>query len=152
MAKKLSMVAFLLALIASLSFADGRLNGTWDDIESYGWGWRFYNGNWERRIDGILLNRGTYTISGDTITLTTTHARMGRSWMTPAQILTATKNEFPALHRTSPDLVERIAEQRIELMFLPPSTYSFSVSSNALTLAPHIGGFVSFPSHYAMRW
>ena len=99
--------------------ADTALNGTWiiEDGEM-----KFNNGNFEFLTNGTPFQKGTYTTSGDKMTITNTHfnfSETGTNWYNKAQLLAEAES------------AEKKAE--IEEMFAP-RTIRYSVNGNKLTV------------------
>jgi len=59
--------------------AEAAFNGTWVD-DRYGDRVIFNNGNLELYIEGILGSRGTFTVSGNRMTMIVTHVNGGVPW------------------------------------------------------------------------
>ena len=79
--------------------ADPALNGRWAD--EWASEFIFNNGNWELREDSFPVGRGTYTVSGNAITLTFTHVHGIRSefasdtgWYSRDEIIELAMTEF----------------------------------------------------------
>ena len=100
--------------------ADTALNGTWiteDEFVEL----KFNNGIFEYFADGTPIQKGTYTTSGDKMTITTTHWNLsvtGTNWYSKAQMLAEAES----------------AEEKasIEAAFAP-QTGSYSINGNKFT-------------------
>ena len=151
--KKLLFITLVMIWSISVVNANGLLNGTWDDMKNYGLGWRFFNENWERRISGNLHNRGTYVIYGNTITMSVTHVRLGRSWLTRPQMRAAYIEDKSFMYWLTMESID----ERLESVFGRLTTYTFSVNHSTLALYRHFNWdddiiTSTLPSIYAIRW
>ena len=110
--------------------ADPALNGNWN-LEDGLYIYHFDNGNFTNSIGTIQIIRGTYTTSGNKITMTTTHCRgvlYTAFGLDPDKWYTRT--ELLAI----PEVVEGLGTALINAQFFPlPGTYSISGITLTLT-------------------
>ena len=115
------------------------LNGTWDGTGSAtGVTVIFNNGNFELFVDGVGYQKGTFTTSGSTMTLTITHIHSSifagsgitlvYGWRTRAEIRTA----MIAFGLTPAQADDELNHP--ELFGSSPFSGNFNVSGNILTL------------------
>jgi hypothetical protein len=121
----------------------GSLNGTWvTDVSTDTMGYfgiiemTFNNGNFEAKVDGSLLQRGTYTTSGNTYKSTTTQVHGGlfsgmleSKWYTKAQ--------FKA------SLIGQVMTDASLNQLFGTATGSYSISGNKLTMPKDGGGSIT---------
>jgi hypothetical protein len=98
------------------SGTDSALNGTW--VDEHGMELKLDNGNFEVSDGGTIFEKGTYTTSGNNITITITHFDFGDGLKTKAQLLSAHPED----------------RDEIDAMFAP-QTGNYSVNGNKLTMS-----------------
>jgi hypothetical protein len=117
---------------ASTDDADAAaLNGTW--VDSDGYEIKLNNGSFEASEEGNPMAKGTYTTSGNNITIQITHIHgsmfegmLESKWYTKAELKTALKASFDFL-------MPRAMDAQIDVMFVP-QTGTYSISGNTLTM------------------
>jgi hypothetical protein len=124
---------------------DSRINGKWvsvvSGIESE---YRFNNGDFESTMNGISMQRGTYTTNNGEITINETHIFggwldfLGISGLEPKWY---PKNEFIIACRTifagyglSENQINEIIHQMMQIL-----SYTYSVDANTLILSTTVG-------------
>jgi len=115
------------ASTSTTSGPDSALNGTWFNEES-GDVYNFNNGSFEMSFDGNPVRKGTYTTSGNNITVQVTHLHGGNT--DPEMALESkwyTKAELKASGK--------IIDELLDLEFAPhPGTYSINGNTLIWTL------------------
>jgi hypothetical protein len=113
---------------------DPALNGTW---VAYDFEWKFNSGSWEFSYNGTPSQKGNYTATPSTgsLTITPTHFWGGNSegmleskWYTKSELKTAVKN-LPM----GADLSDAEIDAQLDLMF-GKQTGTYSLSGTNLTL------------------
>jgi len=122
---------------------DNRLNGTWFAVEEeIELEYRFTNGNYETFINGLIMERGTYTSNNNVLNMITTHIHgsfltilfggefaFESRWYTTDEFMLIVKPVFLEMGFTE----KQINEIFSELISSSPS-FSYSVDANALIL------------------
>jgi hypothetical protein len=133
--KLCGIIVLVTAAVASSSAAeaDTSLNGTWlGKIKNDSYQMIFKDGNYTSSINGHVSEKGTYTTTGKTITMTTTHAHgdwmiandiaIQKKWYTKTELETALKGKM-----SDKDITKTIKN------FFTPQKIGYSVKEDRLT-------------------
>jgi len=128
----------VIAIVAVIGFSvigceepdevDRDLNGTWvgESAEL-----RFNNGTFESGLDGKMFVKGTYTTSGNKITMITTHVHGNIPMIDGLELKWYSKSDLKTV------LITEYTDAEIDVlidMFFTSQTVAYSVSGNILTM------------------
>ena len=123
-------LGMLIVLIPGLAIADPALNGIW--VDEIGIEFKFNNGNWEVWEDGYLEEKGTYTVSGGTITMRETSIHGSRfifgsdtRWYTKSEVISLAIAEFEAV------IKEDFLDEFLDLLRVYPPEELYAYLSEA---------------------
>jgi len=122
---------------------DNRLNGTWFTVEEeIELEYKFSNGNYETSIDGLIMDRGTYTANNNVLNMIPTHIHgsfltilfggeftFESRWYTTDEFMRIAKPIFLEMGFTEKEVNEMFSG----IVSLSPS-FSYSVNTNTLIL------------------
>jgi hypothetical protein len=155
--KKIGLGILVLGFIVVGSLdaqTDNRLNGRWVGVlENLTVEYRFNNGNFEISVNGLLNERGTYTVNGGNLIRTSTHIhgdfintifndigiKLDSKWYTINEFVIAVRPKLIEL-----GLSDRDVNNLISSLVSSTESFPYSVDTNTLILTDTNGGVIIF--------